>query len=131
MITYSPSNKNDELVYIGSPEDLGAKTLSGSEIKLYARVDFGGGDLPLTTGLFEVTKGSFSFTYPFSELATLIEGELEITDESGNSVTYKGGDGRSWFISKGATVIWHVKSATARKSFFSATTDIDKRGTHQ
>jgi uncharacterized cupin superfamily protein len=82
----------------------------------------------LTVGLFEATQGRFSFTYPFNELATLIEGELEITDESGNSVTYKGGDGRSWFIRKGATVIWHVKSETARKSFFSATTDIDAKG---
>ncbi|WP_411961064.1 cupin domain-containing protein [Pseudomonas mandelii] len=74
--------------------------------------------------MFEVTKGRFCFTYPFSELATLIEGEIEITDESGNSVTYEGGDGRSWFIRKGATVIWDVKSEKARKSFFSATTDI-------
>lgn len=128
MITYSPSNKNDELAYIGSPEDLGGKTLSGAEIKLYARVDVGGGDSPLTAGLFEATNGRFSFTYPFNELATLIEGELEITNESGNSVTYKGGDGCSWFIRKGATVTWHVKSERARKSFFSATTDIDERG---
>ncbi|MBK5356566.1 DUF861 domain-containing protein [Pseudomonas sp. TH41] len=124
MITYSPSCKNDELTYIGSPESLGGKTLSETEIKLYARSDFGGGNLPLTAGLFETTKGRFSFTYPFSELATLVDGELEITDESGNSVTYKGGDGRSWFIAKGETVVWHVKSDTARKSFLSAITDI-------
>lgn len=124
MITYSHSNKNDELEYIGSPESLGAKTLSETEIKLYVRLYFGGADLPLSTGLFETTKGRFSFTYPFSELATLIEGEVEITDESGNSVTYKGGDGCSWFISKGETVIWNVKSERARKSFFSAITDI-------
>lgn len=124
MITYSSANKDDELVYIGSPESLGATTLSETEIKLYARVDLGGGEAPLTTGLFEVTKGRFRFTYPFSELATLIEGEIEITDESGNSVTYEGGDGRSWFIRKGATVVWDVKSEKARKSFFSATTDI-------
>lgn len=124
MFTYSSANKDDELVYIGSPESLGAKTLSKTEIKLYARLDFGGGEAPLTTGLFEVTKGRFCFTYPFSELATLIDGEIEITDEAGNSVTYQGGDWRSWFIRKGATVVWDVKSEKARKSFFSASTDI-------
>ncbi|HBO3198176.1 TPA: hypothetical protein ACRNLW_000231 [Pseudomonas aeruginosa] len=54
MITYSSANKDDELVYIGSPERLGATTLSETEIKLYARLDLGGGEAPLTTGLFEV-----------------------------------------------------------------------------
>ncbi|WEX18110.1 cupin domain-containing protein [Pseudomonas sp. G11] len=71
-----------------------------------------------------LTRFGSLFQSFLSELATLIEGEIEITDESGNSVTYEGGDGRSWFIRKGATVIWDVKSEKARKSFFSATTDI-------
>jgi hypothetical protein len=124
MITYSSVNNIDELEYIGTPESIGGTTLSDEDIKLYSQNDFGGGEHPAAAGLFESTQGRFRFTYPFSELATLLEGELEITDESGNSVTYKGGDGCSWFIRKGETVIWHVKTETVRKSFLYTTVDI-------
>ncbi|MGI9294103.1 MAG: cupin domain-containing protein [Pseudomonadales bacterium] len=124
MNTYSHFSKNTKLEHLGTPEVLGGKTLSENDITFSAHCDFGSVDEPMSAGLFEATKGRFSITYPFSELATLVDGEIQLTDESGNSVTYKGGDGCSWFVRKGETIIWDVKTETARKSFFLTKLDL-------
>jgi uncharacterized protein len=124
MNNYSTANKNDKLDHLGTPEDLGGTTLSDEAITFSSRSDFGSAEQPMAAGLFEATKGRFRIAYPFSELATLLDGEIELTDESGHTESYKGGDGRSWFVRKGETIEWNVKTETARKSFFLSTMDL-------
>ena len=61
--------------------------------------------------------------YPFHEHATLIEGDLAITDAAtGQTATY--GPGDSWIIAKGTKVIWDIRSARIAKSYLATTTDI-------
>ena len=40
----------------------------------------------MLSGIYEVTKGKFKVIYPFHEHATVLDGEVTLTDEAGNSV---------------------------------------------
>ena len=62
------------------------------------------------------TRGKVEVTFPFSEHATILEGEVILTDESGQTHTYRPGD--SYFIKQGQVVIWDVKGERVIKSFF-------------
>ncbi|HZI06398.1 MAG TPA: cupin domain-containing protein, partial [Archangium sp.] len=53
---------------------------------------------------------------PFTEHATILEGEVTITDSSGQSHDYKAGD--SYLIRQGQVVRWEVKGKQVVKSFF-------------
>ena len=67
--------------------------------------------------LFGTTAGKFRMTYPFSEQATVVSGEVRLTDEStGQSTLYKAGD--SWFVTKGTPVLWEVVSESFVKHYF-------------
>ncbi len=56
-------------------------------------------------------------TYPFSEQATVVSGEVRLTDEStGQSTLYKAGD--SWFVSKGTPVLWEVADGGFVKHYY-------------
>ncbi|MCY1431888.1 hypothetical protein D3C76_586800 [compost metagenome] len=56
-------------------------------------------------------------TYPFSEQATVVSGELLLTDEStGQTTRYKAGD--SWFVTKGTPVLWEVLSDSFVKHYY-------------
>jgi uncharacterized cupin superfamily protein len=102
----------------GTPEDIGATTVEGP-IKVSGKLVFGTFETPISGGFYAATKGKYRVTYPFTEHATLLDGELAITDEAtGETTTY--GPGDSWIIAKGTTVLWHIRSAHICKSYLAA-----------
>jgi uncharacterized cupin superfamily protein len=88
-------------------------TLEGN-VEISARVDFARNGI--TGGLFKATAGRVRITFPFTEHATILEGEVTITDATGQSHTYKAGD--SYLIQQGQVVDWNVKNKYVIKSFF-------------
>jgi len=83
--------------------------------KQSARLDSGTLDDQLMSGIWECTPGKIEFVYPFSELCTLLEGKVTVTDSDGRSVTY--GPGDSFYIAQGEKVLWEVHERV-RKCFF-------------
>lgn len=59
-----------------------------------------------TCGLFSSTEGSFTMTYPFTEHATVLEGEVELTVAGGEPQRFAPGD--SWFVKQGTEVEWKI-----------------------
>ena len=115
-------NGLDDLDSWGTPEDIGATTVAGP-IAVSGKFLIGGPDKPVFGGLYAATKGAYRVVYPFHEHATLIDGELAITDEaSGETTVY--GPGDSWIIAKGTAVTWDIRSARIRKSYVAATADL-------
>lgn len=95
-----------ELNPIGSISVLGATPLSGDPQAALLML-YGEPQDAFTCGLFSATQGSFSMTYPFTEQATVLEGEVELTVEStGITTRYQPGD--TWFAEQGTTVLWKV-----------------------
>ncbi len=115
MKVYQPNQPllDSELIDLGAPENLGGKVLEGTP-KISARIDFQ--ENGITGGIFEATSGKVEINMPFTEHATILEGEVTITDEFGNSHNYQPGD--SYLIKQGQVIIWDVKVARVRKSFF-------------
>ena len=115
MIVYSPGPIRDlsQFVSLGPTVALGGKVLEGTP-EILARVDFSANGM--TAGLFMATRGRVEVTFPFTEHATILEGEVTITDQAGQQHLYKPGD--SYFIKQGAVVTWDVKSERVIKSFF-------------
>jgi len=116
MTVYSPRGQPvDEagFVWLGPTEGLGGRVLEG-EPKIFARLDYLKG--PTAAGLFKATTGKIEVTFPFTEHATILEGEVTITDSTGQSHDYKAGD--SYLIRQGQVVIWEVKGKQLIKSFF-------------
>ena len=116
MKVYSLNSAGPEVelpVFPGTAEDLGGQVLEGS-VRLRVHIDFQQDGM--TAGVFEASAGKVSILFPFSEHATILEGEVTLTDEAGHSHTFKPGD--SYFIHKGQRIIWDVKSPRVRKSFF-------------
>ena len=114
MIVYPLKGKvcDDGFVSLGSPENLGGRVLEGNP-KIYARIDYSRG--PVAAGLFKATRGKIRITFPFTEHATILEGEVILTDEAGNTHKYKAGD--SYFIRQGQVILWEVKGKEVIKSF--------------
>lgn len=116
MIVYSPKGKpvgEDGFVNLGAPEGLGGHVLEGTP-QIFARIDYAKG--PVAAGLFKATTGKIRIFFPFTEHATILEGEVTLTDEAGNSHSYKAGD--SYFIRQGSVILWDVKGKQVIKSFF-------------
>jgi len=113
---YRSITNNSDLVDLGPPENLGGKVLEGSP-KISARIDFQEGNL--LGGIFEATTGKVEVTFPFTEHATILEGEVILTDESGKSYTYRPGD--TYLIKQGQVIVWDVKVDRVRKTFFNIT----------
>jgi uncharacterized protein len=116
MIVYSPRGKpvgEAGFVSLGAPEGLGGRVLEGNP-QIFARIDYAKG--PVAAGLFKATTGRILITFPFTEHATILEGEVTLTDEQGNSHSYKAGD--SYFIRQGQVIVWEVKGKQVIKSFF-------------
>ena len=61
------------------------------------------------------TRGRFRLRYPFAEMATILDGRIIVTDESGISVALERGD--SFFVGQGETVEWEIIE-DMRKSHF-------------
>jgi uncharacterized cupin superfamily protein len=74
-------------------------------------------DRSVTAGIFEATRGKVEVTFPCSEYATILEGEVTITDEAGGRHTYRKGD--SYLVLGGQPVVLNVRCARLRQSFFS------------
>jgi hypothetical protein len=116
MIVYSPRGKpvsEAGFVALGPPESLGGRVLEGNP-ELFARIDYSRNGT--AAGLFKATTGKIEILFPFTEHATILEGEVTLTDETGQSHTYKAGD--SYFIRQGQVIIWEVKGKQVIKSFF-------------
>lgn len=118
MLVYAkgPLTDSPALVDLGPPEGLGGKVLEGTP-KIAARVDYQADGM--MAGIFESTTGKIEVTFPFTEHATILEGEVQITDSSGTSHTYTPGD--SYLIRQGDVVLWEVRGPRVRKSFFNIT----------
>lgn len=114
MIAYKLGTEPIDLEVWGPPENLSAVTVSGEPI-MHGITLFRAAS-GAQTGVYEVTKGVFTIVYPFHEHATVLSGELEVTDRDGNSTIF--GPGDSWFCHRGEVVTWNVLSDRLRKSFF-------------
>jgi len=116
MIVYSPRGKpvsEAGFVPLGAPERLGGRVLEGNP-EIFARIDYSRNGT--TAGVFKATTGRIEILFPFTEHATILEGEVTLTDETGQSHVYKAGD--SYFIRQGQIIIWEVKGKQVIKSFF-------------
>lgn len=107
---------DSELAPLGPPEALGGKVLEGTP-EISARIDFR--DRGMMAGIFAATTGKVEIHFPFTEHATIVEGEVTLTDQAGNSHTYRPGD--SYFIQQGAVIIWDVEVPRVVKTFFNIT----------
>lgn len=122
MNAYLQDGARDRLEPWGTPEDIGSTTVEGDP-KCAGSFDLGGADTPVFGGEYSVTRGKYRVTYGFHEHATLLEGEVALTNEAtGETVLYRAGD--SWLIAKGTPVLWDIRSEIARKSYLAVTTDI-------
>lgn len=101
----------------GKLSDIGGQILEGGEVAAFGKMTHGAPTDPVSAGYFGTTKGKFRLVYPFSEQATVVEGEVRITDEStGETNTFKAGD--SWFVKKGTSTVWEVVSDGFVKHYF-------------
>ncbi|MDB5553522.1 MAG: protein of unknown function cupin 3 [Rhizobium sp.] len=114
MIAFKLGTQAVELDVWGPPERLSAVTLEGEPV-MHGTNLYSSANGQVLSGIYEVTKGRFKVIYPFHEHATVLDGEVTLTDEAGNSVTY--GPGDSWFCHQGEVVTWDVKEKL-RKTFF-------------
>jgi len=103
-----------ELTDLGPPEDLGGTVVSGDP-KISARIDYGDGIA--TAGVFQATRGDVLIDFPFTEHATVIDGAVTLTDETGQTATL--GPGDSYLIKQDSLILWHVARRFVQKSFFS------------
>lgn len=115
MQVYSPKDKIDTSQFqdLGAPGGLGGEVLEGNPA-ISARFDAMNG--PMAAGLFMATTGRIRILFPFTEHATVLEGEVTLTDEAGQTHTFKPGD--SYFIRQGQVILWEVKGKRVIKSFF-------------
>jgi uncharacterized protein len=117
LVTIQRGIKMAELEPWGKVSDLGAQVLDGGDISAFGKMTSGAPTDPVSAGYFGTTRGKFRLVYPFSEQATVVEGELRITDEStGETHTFKAGD--SWFVTKGTSTLWEVVSDGFVKHYF-------------
>ena len=63
----------------GRPEDIGAHTLQGP-MTVSGKILFGSLDSPVSGGLYAASRGRYRVVYPFDEHATLLDGQLRLTD---------------------------------------------------
>ena len=60
-------------------------------------------EAPITVGLFRLEAGKpITYTYTYEEMKLIIDGELQITDESGETVTGRTGD--LFYFPKGSVI---------------------------
>jgi uncharacterized cupin superfamily protein len=67
--------------------------------------DFGTGTF--MSGVWKCTPGTMKLTgYPFTEMAKIITGRIEITDEQGNKQVF--GPGEAFTLNQGFKGTWHM-----------------------
>ena len=96
--------------------DLGSQLLEGDG-KAFGKMTFGARTGPVGSAYFGTTQRTFRRVYPFTEQATLVTGEVLLTDETtGLQTRFKAGD--SWFVTKGTVVLWEIVSPIFIKHYF-------------
>lgn len=91
----------------GSLTGIGGEILDGSDVQAYGKMTHGAPTDAISAGYFGTSKGKYRLVYPFNEQATILQGEVRITDEStGESKLYRAGD--TWFVTKGTSTVWEV-----------------------
>ncbi len=122
MIVYRPGERvpDSDLVDLGAPADLGGTVLEGNP-RISARIDYANGNL--LAGVFQATRGKVRIHFPFSEHATILDGEVELTDQWGNNAVLRPGD--SYFITQGSIILWDVRPQAVQKTFFNRTEAAD------
>ena len=113
MFNYKQNESADDLEPAGSASDHGLELIDGNPA-IYMRIDYGSPEGPLCSGIWACDVGKFNFTYPYTEFATLLEGNIVLTDSSGNSSVVNPGD--SFFAKAGEVIQWEVISP-CKKSF--------------
>src|SRR5262249_405330 len=76
--------------------------------------------------VFQATRGKVLIHFPFTEHATILDGEVALTDEEGHHHLFKPGD--SYVIKQGSNIIWDVRGERVQKSFFNRTEATDAPG---
>ncbi len=109
-----------QLSDLGAPADLGGTVLEGDP-KISARVDHA--HEGVLAGVFQATRGKVLIHFPFTEHATILEGEVRLTDQWGNRQSLQAGD--SYFIRQGSDILWEVRGPRVQKSFFNRTEPSD------
>lgn len=117
MIAYKANGTRVELTPLAAKPLI----LEGNPVEASRRIIDAASGGPVRSGIYEITKGKFVIEFAFHELATVLEGTVELTDAAGNSVTY--GPGDSWFCEKGEKVTWNVTSERMRKCFMAVDPD--------
>lgn len=121
MIAFKQNTERTVLDAWGTPEDIGAATIEGP-IAVSGKILFGTLETAVSGGLYAASHGKYRVTYPFHEHATLLDGELALTDETtGTTIVY--GPGDSWIIAKGSKILWDIRSELIRKSYLAVTTE--------
>ena len=65
------------------------------------------GEAPITAGLFRLEEGEpITYTYTDEEMKLIIDGEFQITDESGETVTARTGD--LFYFPKGSVITFET-----------------------
>ena len=96
--------------------DLGSQLLEGDG-KAFGKMTFGARTGPVGSAYFGTTQRTFRRVYPFTEQATLVTGEVLLTDETtGLQTRFKAGD--SGFVTKGTVVQWEIVSPSFVKHYF-------------
>ena len=118
MIVYRAGAKvpESELVELGPPASLGGTVLEGDP-RISARIDYAEGGL--LGGVFQATEGKVRIEFPFTEHATILDGEVELTDRWGNNARL--GPGDSYLIRQGSVILWEVPGQAVQKTFFNRT----------
>ncbi|OAJ57123.1 hypothetical protein A6V36_32340 [Paraburkholderia ginsengiterrae] len=107
-----------ELDAWGSLTGLGGEILDGSDVQAFGKFTHGAPTDAISAGYFGTSKGKFRLVYPFSEQATLLAGEIRITDEStGETRHFRPGD--TWFVTKGTPTVWEVIGDEFTKHYLS------------
>ena len=122
MVVYKAGEpvSDSQLSDLGAPADLGGTVLDGDP-KISARVDHAHDGV--LAGVFQATRGKVLIHFPFTEHATILEGEVRLTDQWGNRHSLQAGD--SYFIRQGSDILWEVRGPRVQKSFFNRTEPSD------
>lgn len=124
MKTYTPNMPVGPSVHppqSARADALGGRILEG-EVRITVHLDVQEGGM--ASGIFEATSGRVEILFPFTEHATILEGEVSLTDEAGHTRTLQPGD--SYFIEQGERILWDVKTPRLRKAFFNITRQVPR-----
>lgn len=121
MVVYVPGTAlpQDGFVSLGPPEAFSGKILAG-DIQIFARFDYIAGNM--TCGVFQSKGiGRAKVILPFTEHATILYGEVTMTDDTGRRHVYREGD--SYLMKQGTGIIWEQTVPLLQKSFFNIRED--------